>query len=273
MYYDFYLNEQMLLENYKKGELGNRALRRLIGRSGMPADKCADMYLELFDNRLELYYDRYDVVRNFEQCKSDKNELLRVKNIKVYRQDIEFIKEQIKKYNLAQQEQLCLFGIVMMCRILNTDTIDLTTEFKIKQFCGCFDSKLYSYQSKLGRWYETYYAPWGMENVSDKYGILLRTDSEHTAKKIGCYYTYLNYELTDKTVDLEYVVTPDTNRLDLMQIYQDVGLKYLKFCSRCGKAFYSKESAIKYCDECSKIVKREKTRERVRRYRARHSTM
>ena len=40
------------------------------------------------------------------------------------------------------------------------------------------------------------------------------------------------------------------------------------FCERCGKEFTNGNvAAAKYCPECAKIVQREKTRERVRRWR------
>ena len=273
MFYDFYCNEKMLLDNYKKNDLGNRALKRVIGRSGMTPDKCADMYLTMFDNSLNLNYDRYDLVRHFETCGTKTCELLQIDSIKVYKQDIEWIMTQIETHNLKQKEQLCLFGVVMMCRILHMDTIDLTTEFKIKRFCGCFESHLHDVTIRKGKWYETYHAPIGMETVSDEYGILLRTDSEHTAKKVGCYYTYENYDLKNNEVVYEMVVTPDTNRLNLYALYQTVGLKNIRFCVRCGCAFTARGNMTKYCDDCAKIIKREQTRERVRKYRQRHSTM
>ena len=273
MYYDFYCNEQMLLENYEKGQVNNRSLKRLIGRSGMPPDKCADMYLKLFDNKLNLYTDRYDLVKSFENCRSEKCELLEIDNIKVYRQDLDYIKKQIDVYGLTQREQLCLFGIVMMCRILNTDTIDLTTQFKIKQFCSCFESRIWEVIVDNGAWYETYHAPYGMSAVSDQYKILKRVDSDRSAGKIGCFYTYLNYELKDSTVAFEFAVTPSSNRLNLFAIYKSVGLMFLRFCERCGKPYYAKGKTSKYCDDCIKEVKREQTRERVRRYRQRHPTM
>ena len=68
MFYDFYCNEKMLLDNYKKNDLGIRALKRVIGRSGMTPDKCADMNLTMFDNSLNFNYDIYDLVRHFETC-------------------------------------------------------------------------------------------------------------------------------------------------------------------------------------------------------------
>ena len=106
MFYDFYCNEKMLLDNYKKNDLGNRALKRVIGRSGMTPDKCADMYLTMFDNSLNLNYDRYDLVRHFETCGTKTCELLQIDSIKVYKQDLEWIMTQIETQNLKQKEQL-----------------------------------------------------------------------------------------------------------------------------------------------------------------------
>lgn len=42
----------------------------------------------------------------------------------------------------------------------------------------------------------------------------------------------------------------------------------IKLCERCGKDLDRKNSITsKYCLECSKEIKKEKTRERVRKYR------
>lgn len=42
-------------------------------------------------------------------------------------------------------------------------------------------------------------------------------------------------------------------------------------CERCGAEYNNGNvAASKYCPECAKIVQREKTRERVRRWRAQH---
>lgn len=65
------------------------------------------------------------------------------------------------------------------------DTIDLTTEFKIKRFCGCFESHLHDVTIRKGKWYETYHAPIGMETVSDEYGILLRTDANIPRRRLA----------------------------------------------------------------------------------------
>lgn len=43
----------------------------------------------------------------------------------------------------------------------------------------------------------------------------------------------------------------------------------LKQCSECGKAFYTAYGQSKYCPECAVKVRRQKTAERTRRWRAR----
>lgn len=272
MYYDFFCNEKMLLDNHEKYNISNRTMRRLLGQSDIPPDKCADIYLDnlkKFDDGRGLYFDRYDLIQQFEEYKCNDRKLLEVNEIKVYKQDLEYIKKQIEEYDLTQREQLCLFGVAMMCRILNTDTIDLTTQFKIKQFCGCFDGRIWDTLYDTGKWYNSYHAPCGMDMISDTYNILTRTSSESGAGKIGCYYTYHNYELSSRDVVLEYAVTPENNRLDLFDVYQRVGLKYIRFCTRCGDVFYSRSGVAKYCECCNKEVKRQQTRERVRRWRSR----
>lgn len=63
--------------------------------------------------------------------------------------------------------------------------------------------------------------------------ILLRTPCEPGPKKIGSYYTYNNYELHDREVVYEYVITPRTNRLNLCEIFKEVGLEFTAGLSEC----------------------------------------
>ena len=110
MYYDFYCNEKMLLDHYEDYNVGNRTLRRLLGQSGMPPDVCADTYLAKMDNHEELEYDRYDLIKSFEQLSKERCELLQIDKIKIYEQDVEYIKDAVRKYPLTQKETLVLFG-------------------------------------------------------------------------------------------------------------------------------------------------------------------
>ena len=268
MYYDFYCNEKMLLENWDSASGSNRALRRLLGMSGQAPDVCADMYLEKMDNHKNLYHDRYDVIRDFERIRSDKCELLEITSLPIYEQDIRYIKEAIKNYKLTQKEELVLFGTIMMCRILKTNTLDLTTRYKLRRFCGCFDGHVNKVRVDTGKWYDVYHEPDGMQRLCNEYDLLIRTKAEAGPDKIGCYYTYLNYELTDKKIADNYVVTKDTNRLNLYDVYCKAGLENLHFCQRCGKEYKLKSKTTLYCKECVKSTKREQTRARVKRYRA-----
>ena len=272
MFYDFYCNEHMVLDNTEKYNIGNRTLRRLLGQSGMPPDVCADMYLAKMDNHEGLYYDRYDVVKDFEQISSGQDELLQLDKISIYEQDLYYIKEASRKHHLTQKELLVLFGVILMCRIKLTDTLDLTTKFKLQQFCGCFDGfkrKIWKVRVDTGKWYETYHEPNGMQRLCDDFDLLIRTKSEYGPDKIGCYYTYLNYELQDKTIAYEYAVTPETNRLDIWDVFCSVGLQDIHFCQKCGAEYHLNSSTTLYCKKCVTEIKKQQTRERVMRYRRR----
>ncbi|MFS1518518.1 hypothetical protein V1503_18955 [Bacillus sp. SCS-151] len=50
-------------------------------------------------------------------------------------------------------------------------------------------------------------------------------------------------------------------------------LKNMKQCVRCGSRFEIVNSQSKYCEDCSIEIKREKIRERVRKYRKKHVTL
>lgn len=267
MYYDFFCNENMLLAHYDDYRMSDHMLKRLLIQSGMPPDRCADMFLARMENKFQVEYDRYDLIKWFQDKTSGKNTLRNLDKIVVYKQDLDFMKEQIRKHNMGKREQLCMFGVIVMCRINDTDTLDLTTDYKIKQFCGCFDKRLWTVVYDSGMWYEAYHAPVGMEMVSDVYNILKRKDSERKIKQVGCYYTYENFKLTDDEVAYEMVVTPNTNRLNLSKMFGDIGLENIRYCACCGKAYYSSCKTALYCGSCRAQIKKNQTRERVRRYR------
>lgn len=267
MYYDFYCNEKMLLNHYEDNPNGNRMLRRLVAQTGLPPDQCADMYLQKMDNSKGLFYDRYDVIQDFEKRRTSENVLLDLKTIPIYEQDVRYIKEGASKYHMQQREMLVLFGAIVMCRILQTDVLDLTTSFKLKQFCSCFDGKVWKVRVDTGRWTDIYHAPSFMEKVSDKYGLLYRTPGECGPDKIGCYYAYPNYTLESQEIVYEHVITPHTNRLNFCDIFKEVGLEDLHYCTACGAPYYKKVNNRPYCDDCLEKIKRQKTRERVKKYR------
>ena len=272
MYYDFFCNEKMLLDHYEDYHMGNRTLNRLLAQSGMPPDVCADTYLAKMDNHKGLTYDRYDLILDYEKRCTKTSRLLEIDKIQIYKQDIEFIKDCARKYPLKQRELLVLFGVIVMCRIWQTDTLDLTTEFNLKQFCSCFNGKIWKVRIKTDKWYDTYHEPENMKNLYSKYNILLRTPCEPGPKKIGCYYTYSNYELYDREVVYEYVITPRTTRLNLCEVFKEVGLENIHFCQCCGAEYHLNSKSTKYCSKCAKEMRREKTRVRTRKYRS-HAKM
>lgn len=267
MYYNFYCNEKTLLDNYQQYNEGNRLLKRLLAQSGLPPDVCADLYLQKMDNKNGLSYDRYDLVKSFESRCKGKDELIKKDKILVYKQDIDFIKENAKEHKLTQQEMMVLFGVIQMCRILETDTLDLTTKFKIQQFCSCFSSMISYKRIESGNWFDVYHAPIGLDKICDKYGILIRVPCENGIGQVGCRYVYPNYELIDKTCVYEQVVTPRTNKLNLDYIFRQLNLDRIKFCDRCGKEFKAKSCHSKYCSDCTKKIRRIQTKLRVRKHR------
>lgn len=269
MYYDFYCNEQLLLDNFSDYRESNRMLKRLIAQSGNPPDVCADLYLAKMDNRKGLYYDRYDVIKDFERRCTPEKELKKIEKIVVYKQDLDYVKCAIREYKLTEVERMSLFGIIMMCRILQTDTIDLTTQFKIQQFCSCFGDSISSKRESGEKWYDSYHAPIGLKRLTDKFHILLRVDAEKSIGKIGCSYVYLNYELYDTEIVAEYPITKENNKLNLESIFRDLHIDKIKYCECCGKEIFTKSNRLQYCKTCAEKIRRERTKERVRKHRSR----
>lgn len=267
MYYDFYCNERMLIDHYSEYHEGNRMLKRLLAQSGMPADRCADLYLQKIDNSEGLHYDRYDVVRDFEDRSTGEDSLLKLEKIAVYKQDVDYVKRGVREYGMTQRETMALFGVIMMCRILQTDTLDLTTRFKIQQFCSCFGKDITYKKEDTEHWYDDYHAPIGLRKVCDEYGLLLRVPCEKSYGKVGCRYVYPEYELHDKMIIKEYIVTQNRNKLNLEYIFRDLGLERVRYCRLCKREFRSGSGRTKYCKECADKIRRCQTRNRVRRHR------
>ena len=267
MYYNFYCNEKLLIDHFQEYGEGNRMLKRLLAQSGMPPDKCADIYLQKMDNREGLYYDRLDVIQDFAERSTGEDSLIKLDKITVYAQDVDYIKKYIKACNMTQRETMVLFGVIMMCRILQTNPLDLTTRYKIQQFCGCFGKDITYKKEETEHWYDDYHAPIGLRRVCDEYGALLRIPCEKGLGKVGCRYLYLGYDLYDRTILKQYVVTKNRNRLDLEYIFIDLRLDGIRYCRKCGREFQSTSGRTKYCKDCVGEIRRSQTRDRVRKHR------
>ena len=267
MYYNFYCNEKLLIDHFQESGEGNRMLKRLLAQSGLPPDKCADIYLQKMDNREGLYYDRFDVIQDFAERSTGVDSLTKLDKISVYKQDVDYIKGYIKDFHMTQRETMVLFGVIMMCRMMQTDTLDLTTKYKIQQFCSCFGKDITYKKEEMEHWYDDYHAPIGLRKVCDEYGALLRVPCEKGFGKVGCRYVYPGYGLEDKTILKQYIVTQNRNRLDLEYIFRDLGLDGVRFCGRCGREFKARSGRSKYCKNWVDDIRRKQTRNRVRKHR------
>ena len=138
MYYSYYCNEKMLLDNFDDYNESPRLLRRLLAQSGYEPDFCADMQLAHTDPKYIRQYDRLDLIQQYKKKQLKKCGLRQVDKICLYESDLTYIRLAIRTYGLTQRQVKVLLGVIVMCRLNGSDTLDLMNRYRIKQFCSCF---------------------------------------------------------------------------------------------------------------------------------------
>ena len=84
MYYSYYCNEKMLLDNFDDYNESPRLLRRLLAQSGYEPDFCADMQLAHTDPKYIRQYDRLDLIQQYKKKQLKKCGLRQVDKIYLY---------------------------------------------------------------------------------------------------------------------------------------------------------------------------------------------
>ena len=271
MYYSFYCNEKMLLDNFSDYNESPRLLRRLLAQSGYAPDFCADMQLKYTNPDYIQEYDRLDLIQKYERIRLNHCGLRQVNEITLYNYDIEYIKLATRSYNLTQRQVKVLTGVIVMCRINDNDTLDLMNKYRIKQFCSCFGKDVTAEYIKGDTWWNGYEAPVDMNVLSDGYGIIDRVSAEVAPNRIGCLFRYPFFEQKD-SVAYTYKVTPQTNKLDMNRVCADIGLLNYKYCEKCGEKI---EWGVRthYCKACAELEKNAKALARVTKHRAKNDTL
>ena len=293
MYYSFYMNERMLLDNWKyyqeKGECNWLLKRTLMNDNTRTPEERIKFYFEnrrvvnhyskffkeqakyvrdyiddldgCFENETEMEYfldnryinDDYEIMdygrnqklfnmyRRYNDLQDSANELViqhlsyapklnyklrEHEKIMLNKRDIKFIRECRKYNNLTVPQIEVLFGIIFFCRMNDSERANLDTEFKKKQFIGCFDSATMK----------------DFEYITTHiYGIEI-VDGE------CIYYPY-------ETIEDEWIEIPVTrfnNKLNLSKMAHKyiVDISDKKYCRMCLKPFNPTNNRQKVCECC-----------------------
>lgn len=296
MYYSFYLNERMLLDNWKyyqgKGECNWLLKRTLMNDNTRTAEekikfymenrrivnyysdffkeqaeivywKCLEAYInydtkaeaeyaldnmfinddyEMMDygrnQRLFNMYRRYNDLKmhangkierqlSFEPIKGAK--FREYKSILINNADIKFIRHTRKHNTLTVPQIEVLFGIIFFCRMNASEKANLDSEFKMKQFLGCFDAVTME----------------DFEYVVSHVQGIGKTDS-------GDYTYHISCVVEEDDTWIEIPVTKTNNRLNLTKMAHkyitDISNK--RYCQMCLKPFKPTNNRQKVCSEC-----------------------
>ena len=295
MYYSFYMNERMLLDEWKyyqrKGECNWLLKRTLMNDNTRTAEEKIEFYFAnrrikweypeffkeqaekvkeylwdmkgRFESEAEMEYfldhrfinDGYEVMdyghdqklfnmyRRYIELEGNANETVikhlsfepkknakfrEHKFILINDKDIKFIREARKYTTLTVPQIEVLFGIIFFCRMHDSERAQLNTEFKKKQFIGCFETATIKDLEYV---------------VSHVYGI-----TEEDGDIV--YPNFKNAELDDKWIAM--TVTRFNNKLNLSkvarQFIKDITDK--RYCAMCLKPFKPTNNRQQVCDCC-----------------------
>lgn len=271
MYYSFYMNERMLLDNWKyyqeKGEC-NWLLKRTLmeDNTRTPAEKMefyianrrvvneyadelkqqAEQYLDVFyieresknvfnQGNLRKYVNylkfKEKTDKNFVECmnRKPKRKLREHTAITIYQGDLDYIKDVRKCFNGVTIPQIeIMFGIIFFCRMNGNKKANLSTEFKKKQFLGCF---------KRARMQD-------LDAVLDKFSYFDRTQDND--------YSYDGYNGDLNPIEIK--VTLSNNKLDLTKMAHEYIPDILnnRCCEMCLELFEPKSNRQRVCSKCKK---------------------
>lgn len=299
MYYSYYMNERMLLDNWKyyqeKGECNWLLKRTLMNDNTRTPEERIQFYFEnrrvvnhyseffkeqaqhvrdyideldgCFENETEMEYfldnkyinDDYEIMdygrnqklfnmyRRYNDLQDNANELIvqhlsyepksnyklrEHKMVLLNKKDIKFIRH-CRKYNTLTVPQIeVLFGIIFFCRMNRSEKANLDTEFKKKQFIGCFDSATLK---------DFEYVTTHIYNVEIVDGDVV-------------YFPYSNIEDEDEWIEIP--VTRLNNKLNLSKMAHKyiVDISDKRYCEMCIKPFTPTNNRQKVCECCKPKV-------------------
>lgn len=320
MYYSYYLNERMLLDNWSSYNEGNWLLKQLLFTDSrktveekieyyLAHKKVKDvafaeyyesddfqqhynqylyekdmheMYLEDYGEENDVmayveftpnaFYENYSRMKEYDDQLEAiftkgtirnaklKKKLREVKEVVLYKSDILAAEEARKKYRLTELQSDILVGLIFFSRMNDCKYARVGTEFKFKQFKGCFKRtiKEEDIEAVLSTGLFNLYVNEKKDIKNDYYNYKAEKD-----------YEYLGYDNKDE-VGFIYKVTPKNNKLSLTGIHKVIiPNSDKKRCERCGNDFSPKNNRQKFCSTCQTEVRKEQARERKRRQRER----
>ena len=293
MYYSFYLNEEMLLDNWRYYGECNMLLKNCLSKDSRKSHiEMASLYFNLRNEKKQYKWNTYittDVqtgkkiarytekpnglhVEDYEHYflrRAIKNlrmnmKLRKVNEVVLYKSDFDAIEQARKEHHLTQMEIEIMFGLIFFSRMHDVRWCRIGTNFKRQQFMGCFNTwdkdAMYNVLH-TGFFKDVDYNkdpegdfPWWWK---EKFYIKDEND-----------YIYTNFDNKDE-VAYVFKTTLENNKLNLSQVAADAipDIKD-KYCIRCGEKFNPASNRQKYCDKCKKEVNKEQAAERKRKQRA-----
>ena len=287
MYYSFYMNERLLLDNWREYDEVNWLLTNLLCKDDRKTiEEKADFYFanrhergELFVNddgsvyREEERYEVYDFnVDTFkrsmtyreERCKAINTKLREIDEVVLYKSDFDAIEKARKEYRLTELQTQILFGMIFFSRMNNIAWCRIGTLYKLRSFKACFEKTIK--QEDIFKIAETGLFKQVVTNKDEaKYKLKEQAEYLHIETEADWY--YLNFDNQDE-VAYVFKTTLENNRLNLTKLAKEVIPDFkAKYCIHCGAEFYPKSNRQKMCDECKVIVIREQARLRKQKQR------
>lgn len=270
LYNTFYCDEKLLLDNWLYYGESNLLLKNILSRSGLSSEECAKEYLAYMNNS-ESYDCGFNYLVNSFSLGIEESHgaaLQRYLSATIYKQDIEYIMCAKRDFNINKHQMMMLFGFIFMSRITHDRFIDISSKSKLKRFVGCFSERVGIVQSNDEQWEKRYYAPAGVQQLSDEFRLLERKALFNSCNSIGCVYEYPLYDVPeDAEPAYMFTTTLENNRLCISEVFNNLVDYNVRFCQRCGKQFTANGRRDKYCRACARQVDAENKRRLAKKYR------
>lgn len=99
-YTTFYLNENLLLDNWHYYHESNLMLRNILKRTGLSPIECATIYYERMRNPESVSYDRSHLIQMFSRSRKNNAPILDVRQVILYQKDLNYITEARRHYHI-----------------------------------------------------------------------------------------------------------------------------------------------------------------------------
>jgi hypothetical protein len=210
---EYYLDQKYINDDYEVMDYGrNQKLFNMYRR-----------YNELQEHAND------NVIKHLSYVPKSNYKLREHKDIMINKKDIKLIREVRKNTTLTVPQIEVLFGLIFFCRMYDTENANLNTEFKKKQFLGCFEKATIKDLNYV---------------ASNVLAIEETEDGDYI------YHPFSNIELEDEWIHIP--VTKANNRLNLTKMAHkyitDIADK--RYCKMCSKPFKPTNNRQQVCEEC-----------------------